>query len=355
MVLVDAGATMTDEDLATLRTLAAAGVEAHILLSKADLLSESDRTKFIEYIAQQVRANLGMEVEILPVSSRSSHHELLDRWVAREIQPLFARHSERLRESLWKKTLALKQMIEASLRVRTQRLDRVTEEAGDIAELESALRKASAEIVLQRRECRGLCNALPDLKRRILESVAQKLAFKLEGGPSDVQVSEYLEAAVMESSNAIKDRLTTLAGILSNTLESVAKRLRLPPPNQEELAGCIREMPRSESPRAVLRVGRSTAMFGTRWAVKRIAGRLQKLIGNALSIALLAHARQLEVWSFSAIAKLEHQFEAHADVYRAQLGAIGSRQIGTGEEVEQLRQDLAMLEGWQLQPVEQAE
>ena len=54
VVLIDAGSTLTEEDVRTIRALQEAAIPAHILLSKADLLDRPDCEKTIGYIRQHI-------------------------------------------------------------------------------------------------------------------------------------------------------------------------------------------------------------------------------------------------------------------------------------------------------------
>ena len=52
VVLIDAGSTLTQDDLATVQTLYDAGIPASVLLSKADLLAPADRDRALQYVAE---------------------------------------------------------------------------------------------------------------------------------------------------------------------------------------------------------------------------------------------------------------------------------------------------------------
>lgn len=61
LVLIDAATTPHHEDLALLRALSEAGIPAMVLLSKADLLTQPDRRRMVEYIRDQMRRGLGLD------------------------------------------------------------------------------------------------------------------------------------------------------------------------------------------------------------------------------------------------------------------------------------------------------
>jgi GTP-binding protein EngB required for normal cell division len=100
VVLIDAGSTLTQDDLGTIQALYDAGVPASVLLSKADLLSPEDREKVAQYIADHVQSQLGLKLSAHPVSVKAEHSALLDQWLKTEILPLYDRHQQLAQESI---------------------------------------------------------------------------------------------------------------------------------------------------------------------------------------------------------------------------------------------------------------
>ena len=66
ILLIDAGATLNDEDIGTLRLLCEGGISAIVLLSKADLLASGDLKRVVTYIETQVQNELGLKVNVDP-------------------------------------------------------------------------------------------------------------------------------------------------------------------------------------------------------------------------------------------------------------------------------------------------
>ena len=65
LLLVDAGATLNEEDIDTLRLLYGAGViPALVLLSKSDVLAQGDLHRAVCYIEQQVKRELSLKVVV---------------------------------------------------------------------------------------------------------------------------------------------------------------------------------------------------------------------------------------------------------------------------------------------------
>ena len=100
LFLIDAGTTLTLEDIGTLRLIHEAGIPAIVLLSKADLLKENDRLESIKYIKSNVQDQLRISLPVYPISSVHEHVTLIDRVYEQDLQPRFLQsHALRL-ESL---------------------------------------------------------------------------------------------------------------------------------------------------------------------------------------------------------------------------------------------------------------
>ncbi len=68
VVLIDAGSTLTQDDLATIEALYDVGIPASVLLSKADLLAPADRDRALQYVAGHIRSDLGFELPVHAIS-----------------------------------------------------------------------------------------------------------------------------------------------------------------------------------------------------------------------------------------------------------------------------------------------
>jgi len=89
LLLIDAGTALNEEDIGTLRLLYEGGIPAIVLLSKADLLAAGDLHRATAYIQEQLQAELGLGMNVHPVSSLPNHAILLDHFFERELLPRF--------------------------------------------------------------------------------------------------------------------------------------------------------------------------------------------------------------------------------------------------------------------------
>jgi GTP-binding protein EngB required for normal cell division len=146
VVLVDAGSTLSQEDLSTLQSLYGAAIPALLILSKVDLLAPEDRDRSVRYISAQISSQLGLKLSIYPVSTKGGHARLLDEWFAHEIQPLCDRHQELAQQSLRRKIGALRDAVEAALKVRLEIAGKVPKEGKrHLRATETQLRKATGK------------------------------------------------------------------------------------------------------------------------------------------------------------------------------------------------------------------
>src|SRR6266700_1083707 len=90
IVLIDASAGLTQDDLVVVQALYQAGASAMVLISKADLFSAVDRERMIEYIEENLHNQLHVEAPVHPVSVSGADAALCDRWFDSE---RFARSS----------------------------------------------------------------------------------------------------------------------------------------------------------------------------------------------------------------------------------------------------------------------
>ena len=103
VVLIDAGSTLTEDDLSTIRALYEAGVPVSVLLSKSDLLALDDQARSLTYISQKIASELGLHLSVHPVSVQPTHAVCLDDWLKRDILPLYGRHQQLMQESMRRK------------------------------------------------------------------------------------------------------------------------------------------------------------------------------------------------------------------------------------------------------------
>ena len=118
VVLIDAGSTLTPDDLQTIQILYDAAIPATVLLSKADLLTAQERSRVIEYVKDHIRKELNADLAIHAVSVVRESKELLTRWFEDDIAPLYSQRQDLKIRSIRRKLGGLRQSVEIALRGR---------------------------------------------------------------------------------------------------------------------------------------------------------------------------------------------------------------------------------------------
>lgn len=348
VVLVNAGSTLTPDDLALVHVLHENATPVHILLSKADLLGESDRERMQAYIAAQMRAELGLDLAVHPVSVRPPHSRLLDAWFDREILPLCDRAHELHERSLVRKTVRLAESVRAALRVRLDHAARTGQGSGDLEQAEKALRVLSGRFSQVRTECFRFTDALRGLAPEVLDRSASVLVENPERDARDVLV-QLLGLVASERARLVAGLLEELARDAVRVLRDAGATLDVAChiPTEAELLGPLRELPRLDAGGIppVPRPGRWTRLAGGALA-RRITGRrLRRAAAPQVASALASYGRLLEAWVRGRLAELELRFDSCAGIFRAQFDRLESPAVaaGSADQAELLR-DLAALD-----------
>ena len=204
LLLIDAGTTLNEEDIGTLRLLYEAGIPALALLSKADLLAEEDLPRVVGYIREQLRHELGLGIDVHPVSSQPECFILIDQFFEQELLPRFNRARGIRNDSIARKIGALRESVTAAL---VTTLDQGKRRGHDLPSgvlgLEEKLRLVSGEVGEQRAILQQAFRILGDAPESILSRVeGNALAWMHTHRTARVpplQLSEWLHTAVQES------------------------------------------------------------------------------------------------------------------------------------------------------------
>ena len=344
MVLIDAGSTLTEDDLATIRTLYEAGIPASVLLSKSDLLSDEDRGRSCGYISGQIAARLGLALSVRPVSIQPSHASLLDTWLSKVILPLFDRHQQLAQESLARKIGTLREAVTIALETRLGRVD-----SGDAVVVEAAdkqIRSAVGRIAEVRERCSAIVGRLRDEDEHFLLIAATALADAQPAGWSGEMVRAALVSAAGEYANEIFRVLKELARELAGALQAVANNLNFAEaPSEEDFGPAIREMPKLDlGPLEIKSRPGITLKFSRELAIRRLAATLRREPGPQISQAFASFGSILDAWARRTLADLQQRFETHADAYRAQLSRMTAGGRVSESDRASMERDVSLLD-----------
>lgn len=342
VVLVNAGSTIAEEDIATVQALYEAGTPALVLLSKADLLTPEDRASAVAYVADQIRSQLGLDLTVHPVSVVKEHAGLLDEWFERQIAPLYERHQQLASESVRRKIGALRDAIQAALRSKLGRVEAPATDTGRLKQVEVDLRKAAGEIpeVLSR----GLqtSDRIRDLATPAIAQAASDVVehwTRRDSVAAPDLVANAIARTVAAEADKIYTDLSNLAGSLFSALHRTGAVLDIDDvPGEAELLAALTEMPRLDLGAVRVEIRKPFALrFGTALARAAVERKLRNEVGDAVSEACRSYARVLERWVRKAVADLQTSFDSRADGYRAQL----ERLLGASDTAPEAREAIA--------------
>jgi GTP-binding protein EngB required for normal cell division len=353
VVLIDAGSTITQDDLATIQTLYDAGIPASVLLSKADLLAPADRDRALQYVAGHIRSDLGLQLPVDAISIKAGYSGLLEKWLAAEILPLYDRHAELARQSVNRKIGALRFGVEAALKARLKRSGsgghagpRI--DIGKLRDLETGLRTAAGRIAQARTECIDLTDALRECADGLIRTAANQLIDAWASGDSatgEDRIGNKLEQAAAQRAaqvaSAIREAARNAGSVLAKTAAALELENR---PEPGELLDVLKNMPRVDLGNLEIEVAPSAvaSLLGRRWAVARAERRIGFQAGGQLTDAVGIYARVLQSWVRKTFTELQEQFDSYADAYRAHLDRLAANKTGVEDE-QALRDHLAAL------------
>jgi GTP-binding protein EngB required for normal cell division len=335
VVLIDAGSTLTQDDLATIWTLYGAGIPASVLLSKADLLAPADRERALQYVAGHIRSELGSELPVHAVSVKAECGGLLEEWLDGEILPLYDRHAELARQSLNRKIGALRLAVEAAIEARLKRPGAGGHPAagigiGKVRDLETELRTAAGEISQARTACLDAAGALRECAGGIIRAAAGNLLDAWESGAGatgESLIGNKLEQAAAEPAARIASAIREVARHAGSVLAKTAMALGIENrPERDELLDVLKNMPRFDLGNLEIEAGRSAlaSLLGRRWAAARLERRIASQAGDRIADAVGIHARVLQAWVRKTFAELQERFDSYADAYRAHLDRLAA-------------------------------
>jgi hypothetical protein len=352
VVLIDAASTLTDDDLRTLHRLQQAAIPAMVVLSKADLLGAADRDRALAYTSERVSAELGLQIGAHAVSTMAGHEHLLDKWIGEELRPLLAQHRELARKSVHRKIGALRAGVEATPRAHTKHREEGASLQVDAesATVEQELRTASGAFD----EVRRAVDAIGDTQYADLESALRRssviVAETLLSSPTLSSPSAVVTGALIRVSGEQAEQLARVLAALADDsrriLAKSARALNLPEPaTDDEWTTLLRELPQLDVGDLVieLRLPMLSAL-GRRVANARVYQSLRRQAGLQIGGTLETHARLLRSWGLRVLARLRQQFDAQAQIYRAQLGG-GSPTGAPARDTERALHELEALAG----------
>jgi GTP-binding protein EngB required for normal cell division len=349
VALIDAGSTLTAEDLSTIEALNQAAIEIVILLSKADLLGPEDVARAKEYIRQQIRSNLDLELSIHAVSVRPGFAGLLDRWFTDELAPLYQRHQELTRDSLRRKIGSLRDAVSGTLRAR---MDRAAQprpvNIPPLAKFaESRLRRVAGRFEEVREQWYRRTLEIREYTPILLKEVAGRIVdtWRAEHSALPLTWESLVDLGTNLAAGKASENRSLLEGLahdLSEAIRNVSELLGEECASAvEELASVVKEMPRIDFGPGELHLGRPWLVnINGRLAKWRVEKLLRAAAGEQIKESFNTYGSMLDAWSRRVVTDLQMRFNSYADAYRARL----SEGANASEDVSSIRAALLDLE-----------
>jgi GTP-binding protein EngB required for normal cell division len=359
VVLIDAGSTLTPDDLQTIQILYDAAIPAMVLLSKADLLTLEDRSRVIGYVKDHIKEELNLDLAVRAVSVMAGSKELVAQWFEADIAPLYSQRQELKLRSIRRKLGALRQSVEMALRSRLRRKDQISpKKVEQLRVVEAELRQASGRLEEIKKIARGVANDLEYSSTRTLRFAAATLveSWSKQGAGGEAVAGIVRNAVtwtVQEQTESLRRRMDAMAHKLHETLRATAKVLEVDDvPGEEEFAGVVREMPAFDAGELNIHLKRPFlfSLLGGNISRSIVTKRLAGMIGSQLTKSLSAYHALLYDWSERTLGQIQRRFDAYANSYRAQVERLVGDQVSPAEQENTIRRDLEGLEGVRSEP-----
>lgn len=355
VVLIDAGSPLNHDDVALLHDLYEAGIPAQVLLSKADLLSAEDRDRSVQYVRQQLRERLDLDMAVYPVSVVGRHSALLDRWFEQEIEPLWERHRALTEQSLHRKIARLQQSVGGVLRtlLAERRGDSpATRDGWDLAAAERLLDQADAAIERAETRRRDWSNDGAALREIILHDAVTAAVDAARTGSSDGdgRVAQVVGRSFVQMGQMAREVVTGLQQTLVGSLEALEK---IAPLSTVDTTA-VRNAACDGLPAMDLAPLLDRCSFDLpRWTLivpsiaRRIARKkVERWFSDHFEQYLELYIAQLQSWLKESLSRVVEPYQSQAEVFREQLrraAAMNAQSIDEDEAAE-LARDCQALE-----------
>jgi GTPase Era involved in 16S rRNA processing len=350
IVLIDASAGLTPDDLIVVQALYQAGANAMILISKADLFSAPDREQMIEYVKMNLHSELRVEPSVHAVSVFGGEAALCDRWFESELRPFLAQHHELAIASQKRKIGALRESVMGALERRLQTGAEVvsTEKAALPEQATEALRNGDRILERAQSESFFLTRKIAKMHRAIIDIAAERIATAL-GEADDVDApsmfAETLTSLIAEPIAATLRLIEQTRGALAEAMQVAASaRGRTPPDELPKPAGMPMVNVTEISQKVVVEKPRVLSLLGKGILTSHVQRKLETQYDRALLEFLSLYANRLRRWMEQSINALRNAFSEFADMHRAHFEVAPAPGLS---DISVLQNDLRVLRGWE--------
>ncbi len=350
IVLIDASAGLTQDDLVAVQALYQAGANATILISKADLFSTADRERMIEYVKTNLRSQLHLDAPVHAISVFGANAALCDRWFESELRPFLARHHELAIASQKRKIGALCEAVIGALERRLYAGSEgiSTEQAPHPGETIEALRNSDRILERAQSEAFFLTREVMKIEPQIIDAAATKIAATLmESDDVDAAAifAETLTGMLNDPVAGILRSIEETRGVLVEAMRVAASgRDGIAPDELPKPAGMPTLDVSEISKQIVIEKPAVVSLFGKGMLASHVRRKLETEYDRALLQFLSLYANRLRRWMEQSINALRNAFNAFADIHRAHFEAAPAPGV---IDTSVVQNDLQILREWE--------
>jgi len=354
VVLVDASSSLHADDIATLDALRTASVPAIVVISKADLLSAPELDRLVTYTRDQISEQLRLGIDVTPLSSQPVMAHVLEAWVRNKIAPRIASAAQLAQESNQRKAAMLGERVlyalRTSLSVAAHR--EYTADRQELKNAETQLREVASLFESTSLDCFRIAGEIREAAGAALEVVVERAAETFANDPGVRELNgEWVQKGVnllaQNEAEKLAAVILSIAGRLSEALDTAARATATDHGVEAaSLQDHVKELPPPEAPLSSIALRRPRLTFVSLALARRsLRGQLESQCGNALRQFFNQYGRALEPWFRNRLNALQRDFDASAEIYRAQVQRLISADSQQEFDREALLTDLSLLSG----------
>ncbi|PYJ67482.1 MAG: hypothetical protein DME76_15125 [Verrucomicrobia bacterium] len=351
IVLIDASAGLTQDDLVVVHALYQAGASTMVLISKADLFSAADREQMIRHVKTNLRTQLDIEPPVHAVSVFGADAALCDRWFENELRPFLAQHRELAITSQKRKIGALREAVIGALERRLQAESAATLPASASLPDEATEALCNGDRILERAQGESffLTKKITKMQRAIVDVAAERIAAALiESDDVDASsiFSETLTQMIAEPVAATLRSIEQTRDALAKAMDVVVSASGRDVPEQLPKPTGMPMMDVNEiSQKTVIEKPRLLLLCPTRRPSKTIFGFCATGTLLRQSLRFAAYANRLRRWMEQSINALRNPFNAFADMHRAHFDA--AQAVAGTTDASAIENDLRIMREWE--------
>jgi GTP-binding protein EngB required for normal cell division len=343
-VLVDAASTLTSEDLSVIGLLLSTGIRVSVLLSKVDLLSDSDREAALTYTRQVLAREFNLPIPVAAVSVLPAFDVSFQAWRKAELNPLIANQDRERQTAAIRKLEVLRSQVEATLQRWSTSERAVTPNAVDGSHsANTELQFAAGQITALERRIDAMVSALPRRNEEIISRAAELLHRTVDPSPALAQA--YAEVAG-EAAQAIGRALEELSSDLAAVRQRVARTVQatLEPEDAGGGGHQLREVPMPALPTEIaVPLQGAERLLGRGLARAIAATRLEHAVGAVVRSSLDSYAAVLRRWALDYLDEIRMEWTARTDALRADIDRRLGHSQATSIDRKEVESDLQRL------------